>query len=68
MFKCVYKHICAQVVRKLDIAMPSSELVNAYLAEIAKAYGVAWTSPNTPSSDDNIDDGSDGDVKVGVLC
>ncbi|KAK0199044.1 regulator of Vps4 activity in the MVB pathway-domain-containing protein [Armillaria mellea] len=30
---------------------------------VRKAYGVAWTSPNTPSSDDNIDDGSDGDVK-----
>ncbi|PBK76605.1 DUF292-domain-containing protein [Armillaria solidipes] len=53
-----------RVVRKLDIAMPSPELVNAYLAEIAKAYGVSWMSPNTPSSDDNIDDGSDGDVKV----
>ncbi|SJL06396.1 uncharacterized protein ARMOST_09732 [Armillaria ostoyae] len=52
-----------RVVRKLDIAMPSPELVNAYLAEIAKAYGVSWMSPNTPSSDDNINDGSDGDVK-----
>ncbi|KAK0481524.1 DUF292-domain-containing protein [Armillaria novae-zelandiae] len=52
-----------RVVRKLDIAMPSPELVNAYLSEIAKAYGVSWMSPNTPSSDDNIDDGSDGDVK-----
>ncbi|KAK0455858.1 hypothetical protein EV421DRAFT_1918440 [Armillaria borealis] len=52
-----------RVVRKLDIAMPSPELVNAYLTEIAKAYGVSWMSPNTPSSDDNIDDGSDGDVK-----
>ncbi|PBL00385.1 hypothetical protein ARMGADRAFT_1024379 [Armillaria gallica] len=52
-----------RVVRKLDIAMPSSELVNAYLAEIAKAYGVSWMSPNAPSSDDNIDEGSDGDVK-----
>ncbi|KAK0466319.1 DUF292-domain-containing protein [Desarmillaria tabescens] len=52
-----------RVVRKLDINMPSPELVNAYLAEIAKAYGVSWTSPNTPSSDDNIDDGSNGDEK-----
>ncbi|PBK76606.1 DUF292-domain-containing protein [Armillaria solidipes] len=55
--------VSERVVRKLDIAMPSPELVNAYLAEIAKAYGVSWMSPNTPSSDDNIDDGSDGDVK-----
>ncbi|PBL00386.1 DUF292-domain-containing protein [Armillaria gallica] len=55
--------VSERVVRKLDIAMPSSELVNAYLAEIAKAYGVSWMSPNAPSSDDNIDEGSDGDVK-----
>ncbi|KAK0208951.1 DUF292-domain-containing protein [Desarmillaria ectypa] len=52
-----------RVVRKLDITMPSPELVNAYLAEIAKAYGVSWMSPNTPSSDGNIDDGSNGGVK-----
>ncbi|KAK0233823.1 DUF292-domain-containing protein [Armillaria fumosa] len=55
--------VSERVVRKLDIAMPSPELVNAYLAEIAKAYGVSWMSPNTPSSDDNIDVGSDGGVK-----
>ncbi|KAJ3855060.1 DUF292-domain-containing protein [Lentinula lateritia] len=33
-----------RVVHKLDIATPSTELVDAYLAEITKAYGVPWTS------------------------
>ncbi|KAG7452117.1 DUF292-domain-containing protein [Guyanagaster necrorhizus] len=51
-----------RVVRKLDIATPSLDLVNAYLAEIAKAYGVSWTSPNT-SSDDNTGESPNGGVK-----
>jgi len=34
-----------RVVRKLDLATPSPELVDAYLAEIAKAYGVDWLPP-----------------------
>lgn len=29
---------------KLVTAAPSSELVDAYLAEIAKAYGVSWSA------------------------
>ncbi|KAJ7103129.1 regulator of Vps4 activity in the MVB pathway-domain-containing protein [Mycena belliarum] len=37
-----------RVVRKLGNATPSSELVDAYLSEIAKAYGVEWT-PNLPA-------------------
>ncbi|KAJ6601409.1 regulator of Vps4 activity in the MVB pathway-domain-containing protein [Mycena vulgaris] len=32
-----------RVVRKLGNATPSTELVDAYLSEIAKAYGVDWT-------------------------
>ncbi|KAJ3989036.1 DUF292-domain-containing protein [Lentinula detonsa] len=31
-----------RVVRKLDIASPFTALVDAYLAEITKAYGVPW--------------------------
>ncbi|KAJ4485614.1 DUF292-domain-containing protein [Lentinula aciculospora] len=33
-----------RVIRKLDTATPSTELVDAYLAEITKAYGVPWSS------------------------
>lgn len=31
-----------QVMRKLVIETPSDKLVDAYLGEIAKAYGVNW--------------------------
>jgi hypothetical protein len=34
-------------MKKLALSTPSSELVDAYLFEIAKGYGVSW-SPPTP--------------------
>jgi len=34
-----------RVVKKLVLATPSAELVNAYLFEIAKGYGVSWSPP-----------------------
>ena len=34
-------------MKKLVLSTPSSELVDAYLFEIAKGYGVSW-SPPTP--------------------
>ncbi|KAJ3815613.1 DUF292-domain-containing protein [Lentinula aff. lateritia] len=46
-----------RVVHKLDIATPSTELVDAYLAEITKAYGVPWTSAAATN-------GGDGPLKV----
>lgn len=45
-------YVNQQVVRKLTVATPSTDLVNAYLAEIAKAYGVAWSSPTLPGGND----------------
>ncbi|KAJ3721953.1 DUF292-domain-containing protein [Lentinula raphanica] len=33
-----------KVIRKLDVATPSTALVEAYLGEITKAYGVPWSS------------------------
>jgi len=33
-----------KVLRKLVIQTPSSELVDAYLTEIANGYGIGWTS------------------------
>lgn len=56
------RHII-QVVRKLGIATPSAELVDAYLSEIAKAYSVNWSPPSKPGDDDD-DDKPDGGVKV----
>jgi vacuolar protein sorting-associated protein IST1 len=54
----------SKVVRKLDIATPSAQLVDAYLTEIAKGYGVIWALPETDNKD-----GSDlnGGIKVGLL-
>ncbi|RDB28634.1 IST1 [Hypsizygus marmoreus] len=48
-----------RVTRKLGIAPPSSELVDAYLAEIAKAYSVQWAPPSSSDGDD----GQGGGVK-----
>jgi len=41
-----------RVVRKLIVATPSAELVDAYLAEITKAYGVPWTPPSSKDGGD----------------
>ncbi|KAJ3905843.1 DUF292-domain-containing protein [Lentinula edodes] len=49
-----------RVVRKLDIATPSTELVDAYLAEITKAYGVPWSS----AAATNGGEGPEGSLKV----
>lgn len=46
-----------RVVRKLIVATPSAQLVDGYLAEITKAYGVPWTPPSY---------GGDGDGEGGV--
>ncbi|KZT08602.1 DUF292-domain-containing protein [Laetiporus sulphureus 93-53] len=51
-----------RVAKKLVIATPSPSLVDAYLAEIAKGYGVKWSLP-TPSSGGN-DDSGEGGVKI----
>ncbi|KAE9409253.1 DUF292-domain-containing protein, partial [Gymnopus androsaceus JB14] len=48
-----------RVVRKLIVATPSAELVDAYLAEITKAYGVPWTPPSSK-------DGGDGEGGIKV--
>ncbi|KAJ7651497.1 regulator of Vps4 activity in the MVB pathway-domain-containing protein [Mycena polygramma] len=52
-----------RVVRKLVNATPSTELVDAYLTEIAKAYGVNW-SPLPAYSAGAADDAEAGDGGV----
>ncbi|KAF8665282.1 hypothetical protein AX16_000303 [Volvariella volvacea WC 439] len=37
--------VTRQIIRKLSTETPSPELVNAYISEIAKAYGVPWNTP-----------------------
>lgn len=43
---------------------PSSELVDAYLSEIAKGYGVNWAPLAAPAAAEGDGDDGDGDVKV----
>ncbi|KAF9011051.1 regulator of Vps4 activity in the MVB pathway-domain-containing protein [Cyathus striatus] len=53
-----------RVTRKLVVATPSKELVDAYLNEIAKSYGVPWSA--TPVSTDVAEDGGVTDSAVDV--
>lgn len=54
----------SQVTKKLTFLTPPPELVDAYLAEIAKGYGVNWAAPSRADKDD--DNSSDeGGLKVG---
>lgn len=34
--------------------MPEPLLVNAYLAEIARGYGIDWTPPEAESTDNDL--------------
>ncbi|KAG5639551.1 hypothetical protein H0H81_012222 [Sphagnurus paluster] len=51
-----------KVIRKLDVATPSLELVDAYLHEIAKGYSVDWSPRNNQSDDDSTEGGVKGSV------
>jgi len=44
----------SQVTHKLMSGQPSNELIDAYLCEIAKAYGVPWES--CPQVDEAVSD------------
>ena len=37
--------IPGKVMKKLVLSTPSPELVDAYLFEIAKGYGISWSPP-----------------------
>jgi hypothetical protein len=50
----------SKVVRKLVIATPQAHLVDAYLEEIARAYGVNWSARRNTTRD-----GENEDSKVG---
>lgn len=56
-----------RVMSKLKLNMPSAELVDAYLYEIAKGYGVKWVPPSRDqvkgAGDDNGDSGGDQKVR-----
>ncbi|KAG7099856.1 hypothetical protein E1B28_001662 [Marasmius oreades] len=54
--------VSERVARKLEIVTPSSELVDAYMTEIAKAYSINYTSAPTHSGKGG-GSGGEGDVK-----
>jgi vacuolar protein sorting-associated protein IST1 len=61
----------AKVVQKLSVVPPKAELVQGYLEEIARAYGVDWPkreAPDTPppAFDDDDQDGAFGGQKQKV--
>ncbi|RPD65062.1 DUF292-domain-containing protein [Lentinus tigrinus ALCF2SS1-6] len=56
--------VSERVTRKLDIATPPPALVDAYLSEIAKGYGVPWSPSRPEGADDGQDNGPEGGVKV----
>ncbi|KAF7794348.1 hypothetical protein EIP86_005482 [Pleurotus ostreatoroseus] len=53
--------VSERVTRKLVTHTPAPELVDAYLGEIAKGYGIDWTPPNAPKDDG--DDGGEGEAR-----
>jgi vacuolar protein sorting-associated protein IST1 len=47
--------IPGKVMKKLVLSTPSPELVDAYLFEIAKGYGVNWTPPKTLEKEGDVE-------------
>jgi hypothetical protein len=54
--------VAERVVKKLKVETPSEELVDAYLSEIARFYGVPFGNPTTSTADDDDDDEPSGGV------
>jgi hypothetical protein len=52
-----------KVMKKITIDTPSADLVEAYLTEIARGYGLQWNSDPRP-----VSDGQHGDVQALVVC
>ncbi|KZO94108.1 DUF292-domain-containing protein [Calocera viscosa TUFC12733] len=55
----------ARVVSKLGLGMPGEQLVDAYLAEIARGYGLDWTPPDRGGGDGDAGDEGDGEGGLG---
>ena len=53
-----YAHVTPRlkVIRKLVTNTPAPELVDAYLLEIAKGYGIHWTLDKLPGADEATKD------------
>jgi vacuolar protein sorting-associated protein IST1 len=65
-FDDLTEHSTFQIMKKLDTNMPSADLVEGYLTEIARGYGVRWTSDLKQLGDDQRGDAEG--LAVGVLA
>jgi hypothetical protein len=54
--------VAERVVKKLKVETPKEELVEAYMTEIARFYGVPYASANAESDEDDDDDEPSGGV------
>lgn len=54
--------VAERVVKKLKVETPKEELVDAYLAEIARFYGVPFGESKAAEGDDDDDEPSGGDA------
>ena len=45
----------SKVIKKLVLSTPSPELVDAYLFEISKGYGVNWSPPEPPQKEGDVE-------------
>ncbi|KAI0815337.1 regulator of Vps4 activity in the MVB pathway-domain-containing protein [Irpex lacteus] len=54
--------VSERITKKLTTLTPPLQLVDAYLGEIAKGYGIAWSPPGA-ETDDADDESGDGGVK-----
>jgi vacuolar protein sorting-associated protein IST1 len=55
-----------RVLSKLSLFIPSKELVDAYLGEIAKGYGVAWLPEPSFGEDQDVQDQKPSDGEGGA--
>jgi hypothetical protein len=54
--------VAERVVKKLKVETPSTELVDAYLTEIARFYGVPFGETKTAADDEDDDDEPSGGI------
>jgi hypothetical protein len=54
--------VAERVVKKLKVETPSTELVDAYLTEIARFYGVPFGETKTAADDEDDDDELSGGI------
>jgi len=55
-------------MKKLALSTPSPELVDAYLFEIAKGYGISWSPPIPLTKEDGEPKKAEKDTEVWLIA